>query len=87
MTGLLQQVFEKASKLPENLQDELAKELLDEIDADSVDFIATDPPYSPELEMTMSGSKANERYDRQNRKSSCNRYRSTLRRWNRQYLR
>ena len=32
MTALLQQVFEKASKLPENLQDELAKEFLEEIE-------------------------------------------------------
>jgi hypothetical protein len=29
MTKLLAQAFEKASQLPENLQDELAKELID----------------------------------------------------------
>ncbi len=32
MTALLQQVFEKASILPENVQDELAKEFLDELE-------------------------------------------------------
>ncbi len=32
MTALLHQAFEKASKLPENLQDELAKEFLEEIE-------------------------------------------------------
>jgi hypothetical protein len=31
MTGLLKEAFEKASKLPEVLQDEIAKELLDDI--------------------------------------------------------
>jgi hypothetical protein len=31
MTKLLNQAFEKASKLPENLQDELARELLEEL--------------------------------------------------------
>jgi hypothetical protein len=32
MTNLLAQAFQKASQLPENLQDELACELLDEIE-------------------------------------------------------
>ena len=32
MTALLQQAFEKARELPENLQDELAKDVLDEIE-------------------------------------------------------
>ncbi len=31
MTKLLAEAFEKASKLPENLQDELARELLEEL--------------------------------------------------------
>ena len=31
MTKLLTQAFEKASDLPENLQDELARELLDDL--------------------------------------------------------
>jgi hypothetical protein len=31
MTKLLSEAFEKASELPENLQDELARELLDEL--------------------------------------------------------
>lgn len=45
------------------------REVLATFPSDSFDFIATDPPYSPELEQTMSG-KANAPYDRQNRKSS-----------------
>lgn len=32
MTALLQQVFEKASALPDTVQDVLAKELLDELE-------------------------------------------------------
>ena len=35
MTKLLQQAFEKASALPESLQDELAQELLDELAGES----------------------------------------------------
>lgn len=31
MTKLLAEAFEKASKLPENLQDELARELIEEL--------------------------------------------------------
>jgi len=46
------------------------RELLQNVKDESIDFIATDPPYSPELEMTMSGDRANKKYDRQNRKSS-----------------
>ena len=34
MTKLLKQAFAKASELPSNLQDELARELLDELDAE-----------------------------------------------------
>jgi hypothetical protein len=52
MTKLLAEAFEKASKLPENLQDELARELIEELageaqwdqtlaeSADSVDKMA-----------------------------------------------
>jgi len=36
----------------------------------SFDFIATDPPYSPELEQTMSGEAASAHYQRANRRSS-----------------
>jgi DNA modification methylase len=46
------------------------REVLSTFPGDSFDFIATDPPYSPELEQTMSGAKANAPYGRQNRKSS-----------------
>ena len=46
------------------------RDLIRELGDNSIDFIATDPPYSPELEMTMSGNQANAKYDRQNRKSS-----------------
>jgi len=35
MTVLLKQAFEKVSKLPETLQDEIAKELLEDIGADA----------------------------------------------------
>jgi len=46
------------------------REILPRFEDDSIDFIATDPPYSPELEQTMSGDRANRKYGRQNRKSS-----------------
>lgn len=46
------------------------REILRTIADDSIDFIASDPPYSPELEQTMSGDRANAAYQRQNRKSS-----------------
>jgi DNA modification methylase len=46
------------------------REVLATFPDDSFDFIATDPPYSPELEQTMSGVRANAPYGRQNRKSS-----------------
>lgn len=36
----------------------------------SADFIATDPPYSPELEQTMSGDEASTLYGHSNRRSS-----------------
>jgi DNA modification methylase len=32
-----------------------AMTLIDDVDADSVDFVVTDPPYNPQLRMTMSG--------------------------------
>jgi hypothetical protein len=35
MTKLLSQVFEKAAELPEDLQDQLAQEMLDEIEGES----------------------------------------------------
>ena len=35
MTTLLTEAFEKASELPENLQDQLARELLEEIEGES----------------------------------------------------
>ena len=35
MTHLLSQAFQKASELPENLQDEIASELLEEIEWES----------------------------------------------------
>jgi hypothetical protein len=35
MTNLLAQAFQKASELPENIQDELASELLEEIEWES----------------------------------------------------
>ncbi len=35
MTKLLTEVFEKASRLPESLQDQLARELLDELASES----------------------------------------------------
>lgn len=50
------------------------REILPSVVDASVDFIATDPPYSPELEQTMSGDKANALYGRQNRKSSYKTY-------------
>lgn len=46
------------------------REVLAAFPDDEFDFIATDPPYSPELEQTMSGERANAPYGRQNRKSS-----------------
>jgi len=46
------------------------REILPDFEDASFDFIATDPPYSPELEKTMSGDRANLKYGRQNRKSS-----------------
>ncbi len=45
------------------------REILPIMKTDTFDFIATDPPYSPELTQTMSG-QANQTYLRQNRKSS-----------------
>lgn len=45
------------------------REVLMGFPKDSFDFIATDPPYSPELEQTMSGDGANAKYGRQNRRS------------------
>ena len=35
MTGLLKEAFDKVSKLPETLQDEIAKELLEELEAEA----------------------------------------------------
>ncbi|UCH96032.1 MAG: hypothetical protein JSV88_04060 [Candidatus Aminicenantes bacterium] len=35
MTGLLKEAFDKASKLPETLQDDIAKELLAELEGDA----------------------------------------------------
>jgi hypothetical protein len=35
MTKLLAQAFDKAAELPEDLQDQLARELLEEIDGES----------------------------------------------------
>ncbi len=46
------------------------REILPTLPAESVDFIATDPPYSPELEKTMSGTPGSALYDRANRRSS-----------------
>lgn len=46
------------------------REVLPGMNKETFDFIATDPPYSPELEQTMSGERANAPYNRQNRKSS-----------------
>jgi len=46
------------------------RELLPIFPADHFDFIATDPPYSPELEQTMSGDAASLHYGRTNRRSS-----------------
>lgn len=45
------------------------REVLPSLDAESFDFIATDPPYSPELKRTMSGESESKRYGRKNRKS------------------
>jgi DNA modification methylase len=50
------------------------RKVLDGISSDSIDFIATDPPYSIRLEHTMSGEKANANYGRQNRKSGYVQY-------------
>jgi DNA modification methylase len=36
--------------------------LLPELADDSVDFVATDPPYNPQLKMTMAGGRLAERY-------------------------
>jgi DNA modification methylase len=46
------------------------REVLAGFQADQFDFIATDPPYSPELEQTMSGEAASALYGRTNRRSS-----------------
>jgi len=45
------------------------REVLPTLPDNSVDFIATDPPYSPELEQTMSGEHPSVRYGRSNRRS------------------
>jgi DNA modification methylase len=50
------------------------RKILDTIPDNSMDFIATDPPYSIRLEHTMSGEKANANYGRQNRKSGYVQY-------------
>jgi DNA modification methylase len=46
------------------------REVLPTLEDHSVDFIATDPPYSPELEQTMSGEEASILYGHSNRRSS-----------------
>lgn len=46
------------------------REILPTLEADHFDFIATDPPYSPELQQTMSGAGASDLYGRANRRSS-----------------
>lgn len=46
------------------------RDVLERFPSEKFDMIATDPPYSPELEQTMSGEKANALYGRANRKSS-----------------
>jgi DNA modification methylase len=46
------------------------REILPTLEANRFDFIATDPPYSPELQQTMSGSGASDLYGRANRRSS-----------------
>lgn len=46
------------------------REVLPKLPAGMFDFIATDPPYSPELEKTMSGASASALYGRSNRRSS-----------------
>lgn len=43
--------------------------VLPTLDADAYDFIATDPPYSPELQQTMSWKGASVQYGRSNRRS------------------
>ncbi len=45
------------------------RQVLPTLPAASVDFIATDPPYSPELEQTMSGEQASQLYGHSNRRS------------------
>lgn len=45
------------------------RDVLPTLGAESFDFIATDPPYSPELKRTMSGESESIRYGRRNRKS------------------
>jgi DNA modification methylase len=63
---------EKLDPQPMRLGD--CRQILDTLEAESVDFIATDPPYSIRLEQTMSGDKANSAYSRQNRKSGYVQY-------------
>lgn len=50
------------------------RKILDTLPSGSIDFVATDPPYSIRLEHTMSGEKANANYGRQNRKSGYVQY-------------
>ena len=39
-----------------------AVKLLGELDAESVDFVATDPPYNPQLRLTMAGGRLSEQF-------------------------
>lgn len=39
-----------------------AVDMLAELDSDSVDFVATDPPYNPQLRQTMAGGRLAERF-------------------------
>ena len=45
------------------------REVLASFPDDQIDFIATDPPYSPELEQTMSGERVSALYGHSNRRS------------------
>ena len=39
-----------------------AGQLLSELDSDSVDFVATDPPYNPQLRLTMAGGRLSKQF-------------------------
>ena len=66
---LYQAVCEQESIAPHAFIQGDCRAVLPRLDEAHFDFIATDPPYSPELEKTMSFSLARKRYGHANRKS------------------